>query len=163
MRDILDLLDGLKRSRRLLGTFVQTIPGEAIDRRRNADCWTIGEHVSHLAQVQPMLLERLERFRDEDHPEFVPFIPGQGEDEAERPAPRPIDLALDQFGRHRDRQVALLTAAREDIWAKKGSHPEYKRYSTYILVRHILMHDHWHMYRMEELWLTRDAYLTKVE
>jgi len=27
------------------------------------------------------------------------------------------------------------------------------------LERHILMHDHWHMYRMEELWLTRDAYL----
>jgi hypothetical protein len=25
------------------------------------------------------------------------------------------------------------------------------------------MHDFWHMYRIEELWLTRDGYLTKVE
>jgi hypothetical protein len=25
------------------------------------------------------------------------------------------------------------------------------------------MHDHWHMFRMEELWLTRDAYLTRLE
>jgi len=46
---------------------------------------------------------------------------------------------------------------------KETSRPEYENYSLFILVRHILMHNHWHMYRMEELWLTRDAYLTKLE
>jgi hypothetical protein len=25
------------------------------------------------------------------------------------------------------------------------------------------MHDYWHMYRMEELWLARDAYLTRLD
>lgn len=41
--------------------------------------------------------------------------------------------------------------------------PEYALYSLFILARHILMHDHGHIYRMEERWLTRDAYLTKLE
>jgi hypothetical protein len=26
----------------------------------------------------------------------------------------------------------------------------------------MLMHDYWHMYRMEELWLTRNDYLTSL-
>ena len=61
--------------------------------------------------------------------------------------------------------TARFSTARADAgtWQKTATHPEYAQYSFYILVRHILMHDHWHMYRMEELWLTRDEYLTQLE
>lgn len=162
MQDIPDLQDGLNRSANVLSAFVQTIPGQKRNRRRGDDCWTIAEHVSHLAQVQPMLLERLQRFRDEDHPVFVPFIPGEDEDASDTPEVMPVGAALDQFTLFRGRQVALLTGLPAAAWEKTGTHPEYAIYSFYILVRHILMHDHWHMYRMEELWLTRDAFLTKV-
>ena len=79
MKDIPDLLDGLKRSPRVLAAFVDTIPEDKRTRRRGADCWTIAEHVSHLAQVQPMLMERLQRFREEANPVFVPYIPGEDE------------------------------------------------------------------------------------
>ena len=48
-----------------------------------------------------MLLERLQRFRDEDHPVFVPYIPGEGEEESDTPEVMPIDAALEQFSRHR--------------------------------------------------------------
>jgi hypothetical protein len=58
---------------------------------------------------------------------------------------------------------ASLEAADGSTWQKTGIHPEYELYSLSILGRHILMHDFWHMYRIEELWLTRDAYLTKLE
>ena len=162
MKDIPDLLDGLKRSAGILSAFVQSIPADALHRRRNAACWTPAEHVSHLAQVQPMLLERLQRFRDEKHPVFVPYIPGEGEDEPDTPAVMPTDKALAQFSRYRAKQTDLLAAADVATWEKTGSHPEFAHYSGYILARHILMHDHWHMYRMEELWLTKDAYLTEV-
>ena len=91
MKDIPDLLEGLKRSASILSAFVQTIPADALHRRRDAACWTLGEHVSHLAQVQPMLLGRLQRFRDEDHPAFVPYIPGEGEEEPDTPAVMPIE------------------------------------------------------------------------
>ena len=161
MKDIPDLLDGLGRSGRILAELVNTIPPDRLNLRRGQGFWTIAEHVCHLAQVQPMLLERLQRFMNEDRPEFVPYIPGDGEVE-DRPPQMEIDVALEAFNRQRSKQITLLQQAEQDDWRKTGTHPEYELYSLYILVRHILMHDHWHMYRMEELWLTRDAYLTRL-
>ncbi len=160
MKDIDALLDGMKRAPLLLSAFVETIPEEKLDQRRGEGFWTVAEHVSHLAQVQPMLLERLERFKSEEHPAFVPYIPGAGEEEPDTPLRMEIGEAQVQFEAYRAKQVALLEAADEDVWRRTATHPEYERYGFYILVRHILMHDYWHMYRMEELWLTRDAYLT---
>lgn len=160
MKDIADVLDGLKRAPTVLSAFVETMPEENLDLRRGEGFWTVAEHVSHLAQVQPMLLERLERFMGEAHPEFVPYIPGDGEEDPDTPFRMEIGKALAQFEKCRTKQVALLENVDEDVWQKTATHPEYERYSLYILIRHMLMHDYWHMYRMEELWLTRDDYLT---
>ncbi len=161
-RDIPDLLEGLKRSPRLLSEFVNAIPADRLDRRRGEGFWTVAEHASHLAQVQPMLLGRLKRFIAEAHPEFIPYIPGPDADEPDTPPRMAMTEAIAQFTDLRSQQLAVLEGADDDAWQKQGSHPEYEQYSLHILVRHMLMHDHWHMYRMEELWLTRDAYLTSV-
>ena len=163
MQDIRELLEGLRRTPKILSEFVQTIPEDKLDLRRGGGFWTVAEHVSHLAQVQPMLLDRFERFMNEDHPEFVPYIPGKAEEEPDTPARMSMASALDQFSEYRDKQLLLLEGANDITWKKTATHPEYEAYSLYILTRHVLMHDYWHMYRMEELWLTRDAYLTKLE
>jgi uncharacterized damage-inducible protein DinB len=160
MNDIADLLDGLRRGPNILTAFVRSIPSDQWDRRRAEGFWTVAEHVSHLAQVQPMLLERLQRFRDEDHPVFVPYIPGEDEAESATPEVMYAEDALAQFARCRAQQVDLLAELPVAAWSKTADHPEYRHYSAHILARHILMHDHWHMYRMEELWLTRDEFLT---
>jgi hypothetical protein len=155
----------MRRTPPILTAMVDTIPERKLDLRRGEGFWTVAEHVSHLAQVQPMLLERMERFISEAHPVFVPYIPGEEGAEPETPSRMEMAVALDQFGDDRKRQIALLETVVEDpgIWQRTATHPEYEAYTLYILTRHVLMHDHWHMYRMEELWLTRDAYLTKVE
>jgi uncharacterized damage-inducible protein DinB len=163
MQDIPDLLAGLGRSPRILQEFVKTIPQNSLDVRRGEGFWTIAEHVGHLAQVQPMLLDRFNRFMDEDHPEFIPFIPDKKESQSAAPGRIDIAAALRQFAEYRHKQLAVLEKADDQVWQRTASHPEYERYSLYILTRHVLMHDHWHMYRMEELWLTKDAYLTRLE
>ena len=99
---------------------------------------------------------------NEDSPEFVPYVPGGGKAEPETPPRMSIESALDQFARNRASQLLLLESADDVVWKKRAIHPEYEEYSLYILARHVLMHDHWHMYRMEELWLTRDPYLTRL-
>ncbi len=68
MKDKHPLLDGLSQAVTILSEFVATIPPEKMDRRRGESFWTLNEHVSHLADVQPMLLERLQRFVDVLHP-----------------------------------------------------------------------------------------------
>ena len=163
MQDIGDLLEGLRRTPKILSEFVLAVPEDKIDLRRGEGFWTVAEHVSHLAQVQPMLLDRFQRFINEDHPEFVPYIPGNVEDEPDTPPRMNMNAALDQYTHCRKNQLALLESAQDITWKKTAVHPEYETYSLYILTRHVLMHDYWHMYRMEELWLTKDAYLTKME
>jgi uncharacterized damage-inducible protein DinB len=165
MKDIQDLLEAMRRTPPILTAMVDSMPEPKLDLRRGEGFWTVAEHVSHLAQVQPMLLERMERFIKEAHPVFVPYIPGEEEAEPDTPPRMEMAAALDQFTGYRKQQVARLEAVldKEDIWQRTAIHPEYEAYTLYILTRHVLMHDHWHMYRMEELWLTRDAYLTQVE
>ncbi|MDJ0783553.1 MAG: DinB family protein [Desulfosarcinaceae bacterium] len=158
------LLQGLRSTPSILAAFVAAIPAEKLDLRRGDGFWTIAEHVSHLAQVQPMLLTRIDRFIGEDHPVFTPYIPGADEKAPETPPRMEMAVAMDRFAAVRSDQVARLAAVvdEEEIWQRSATHPEYTRYTLSILTRHLLMHDHWHMYRMEELWLTRDAYLTRL-
>jgi len=162
MQDIQDLIEGLRRSPNIFSSFARSIPEKKLDVRRGEGVWTIAEHISHLARVQPMILQRFERFVDEDRPEFVPYLPSSSDDESERPHRMIVDSALEQFATYRATQLLLLESVEASVWNKTATHPEYDSYSFYILVRHALMHDHWHMYRMEELWLTKDAYLTKL-
>jgi uncharacterized damage-inducible protein DinB len=162
MQDIQDLLEGLRRTPKILSEFVKTIPEGKMNLRRGEGFWTVAEHVSHLAQVQPMLLDRFQRFINEDHPGFVPYIPGNGKDEPDTPPRMNMTAALEQFAQYRNKQLELLESANDIIWRRTATHPEYENYSLYILTRHTLMHDYWHMYRIEELWLTRDAYLTRL-
>jgi DinB superfamily len=163
MQDIPDLLAGLRRTPKILSEYVNTIPENKLNLRRGDGFWTIAEHVSHLAEVQPMLLLRFQRFMHEEHPQFIPFSPSNDGDELVAPAVLSTTAALLQFEEYRTKQLLLLENADAGIWQRQATHPEYDQYSLYILTRHVLMHDYWHMYRVEELWLTKDSYLTKLE
>lgn len=163
MKDRHDLLQGLRQTPNLLSELVRAIPEAKLDVRRGPGFWTIAEHVSHLAEVQAMLLERFQRFMNEEQPEFIPYIPQDDDKGLDAPVRMDLAAALEQFARYREKQVDLLESSDEAVWQKIGLHPEYERYSCHILVRHALMHDYWHMYRIEELWLARDPYLSKVQ
>ena len=162
MNDIKDQLESLRRTPKILSEFVRAIPEQRLDLRRGEAFWTIAEHISHLAEVQPMMLDRVKRFTNEDHPEFVPYIPSKADGEPDSPPRMDMTSALVQFAEYRNKQLLLLESADNASWEKTATHPEYEAYSLYILTRHVLMHDYWHMYRIEELWLTKDPFLTRV-
>ena len=156
------ILRGLRDSHPLLASFVLEVPAQILHRTRGEGFWSIAEHAAHLAEVQPMLAERVRRILSEDNPEFTPFIPGEEATEEPKVVP-PVEESLERFADGREEIVRLLEHARPEDWDRSAVHPEYEDYDLFILARHILMHDHWHMYRMEELWLTRDQYLTRME
>lgn len=160
--DIPVILDRLADGPTLLAAFVADIPADRMHLRRLTGAWTIAEHVEHLAHVQPLMLARFERMLAEERAVFVPYIPS--DDEADEAAPRPdVDAALARFAQVRARQVELLRGADARAWAREHEHPEYERFGLRMFARHLMMHDVWHMYRMEELWLTRDPWLTRME
>jgi len=157
------ILRSLELAPAILEEFVRTIPAEALGSVRRPGFWTIERHVYHLAEVQPMLYGRLLRFRDEESPSFVPYLPGSGAAPPPEVTVTSIDNALELFRLWRMKSLDLAGSQTDSYWTKTGSHPEYTAYTAFGLLRHIMMHDHWHMYRMEELWLTRDEFLTELQ
>jgi len=156
------ILEGLALTPQILRELVEAIPSQHLTVIRRPGFWSIQDHLIHLVDVQPMLYARLVRFRDEEQPEFVPYLP----DPTVPPQPKPeladAGAAVREFGARREKMLARIEAYPRAVWQKTGSHPEYTAYSAFGLLRHILMHDHWHMYRIEELWITRDEFLTEL-
>jgi len=153
------LLEGLRLNPVILRDFVAAIPEPALERRRGESFWTIYEHLLHLVETQEVIHGRLELIRDQVRPVITPFVP------REQPRPsgggRPgTNELVGQFARWRERQLQLIEAAPEELWAKPAEHLEYERYGFEILVRHILVHDGLHFARIEDLWLLKDEFLT---
>jgi len=161
-KEIEAILRSLSDSITIFEGFLRSIPPDKLDERRGETFWSIHEHADHLAGVQPMLLERMQRILSEDMPEFIPFIPEQDE-AVEETTLHAVSEIIKQFKAMREEQLDLLKNVGPEDWEKMALHPEYDQYGLLILARHVFMHDHWHLYRMEELWLTKDEYLTRLE
>jgi len=138
--------------------YFRSIPADRLDLRRTPEAWTLREHLYHVAAVQPMLLGRMKLLRDDPNPVVVPYFPQNEPALADRyPS---VDAAFAEYRARRTDQLVLLEALSPEAWSKPAIHPEYERYDLTLVVHHLVYHEYWHFYRMEELWLTRDGYLS---
>ena len=154
------MLRNLNDGPALLRDLLSKIPDDLHKQRRIPGKWCIHEHACHLGDVQVMLYDRFLTFKKEAAPVFKPYLPGTNISD-DHLMEMDLEVALDLFETERKRLLSLLNTYREEDWQKLATHPEYHTYSAEILLRHVMMHDHFHMYRIEELWLTSDAYLRK--
>jgi uncharacterized damage-inducible protein DinB len=154
------LIDSLESNSDILERFIQQISEDSLHRKRGEGIWTVHEHLHHLALVQPVMFKRIRLFKNGGKPVIKPYVPGP-EEEKERTVKRPVAELVRTFRDWRNKQVELARSCGPEAWEKTGEHPEYDQYSLEILLRHILAHDGWHMYRMEEIWLAKDEVLTK--
>jgi len=149
----------LELSKAVLRQFLSVMT-EAEVHRRIHDYWTIAEHLSHLVESQSITLRRIGIILAEDTPRLVPFTP---DGSALQKRQETTEELLDTFCRTRDDQLRLLKRAKAIDWAKTVTHPEYTKYSLEILVRHTLLHDHFHMARMEQLWIMKEEYILPLD
>jgi hypothetical protein len=152
------IIVSLKNNVEILKTFLGNMSHDEI-MHRVKDYWTIYQHVEHLAESQKVLLHRMNLFLSEEKPVIKPYGPN-GNDAAVR---LPIQSHVDEFERLRNQQIVVIRNAGEEVWRKSGEHPEFKKYSFDILVRHALLHDGFHMWRMEELWIKKDDLILDLE
>jgi uncharacterized damage-inducible protein DinB len=161
METIKLLLQALGPTPHLLEDMIRRIPSSRLKARRAAKGWSIHTHACHLVGVQPMLYERLQRFTLEEHPTFTPYFPDKAGEDPEGALLRlDLETSLKAFHDYRRQLMHFAAGAPNAFWEQKATHPEYDEYTPLILLRHMLMHEHLHMYRIETLWLTRDEYLT---
>ncbi len=148
----------LENNVEILRSFISNMSRDEI-MYRVKDFWTIYQHVEHLAESQRVILDRINLFLSEEKPVIKPYGPN-GKLTA---ASLPISSHVEEFEKLRNQQIVLIKNAGEEVWKKSGEHPEFKKYSFDILVRHALLHDGFHMWRMEELWIKKDNLILELE
>ena len=158
MNTITPLIDCLDQSPPILNDLIAGIPSEILKQRRIPGKWCIHEHACHLAQAEEMILQRFKSFKNLEYPEFQPFLPGETVS-SDHLIYLNLDESIRMYAINRKKLIDLVNSFDESIWNKKATHHEYIEYNALILLRHTLMHDHFHMYRIEELWLTKDEFL----
>ncbi|HVP35777.1 MAG TPA: DinB family protein [Terriglobales bacterium] len=160
MNDIPEIIHGLKQSPAIFKNLLTQIPSELLKVRRIPGKWCIHEHACHIATGdQAGFIDRFKQFINEQRPKIKPL---SGESfPPDYLIEMDLNEALDIFFEKRKELVNLVNSADTSIWTKEAEHPEYQIYTPYIMLRHRLMHDYFHMYRIEELWLTNKKYLKK--
>lgn len=141
----------------VINGYFRNIPPSVLDIRRTSEAWTIREHLYHIVSVQDMLLKRMELIRAEDHPVITPYFPENQKEQSQ--LYESVEAAFTEYRTIRKKQIELVRGAGVKNMAKEASHAEYFSYNIPLILNHMIFHEYWHMYRIEELWLTRDEYI----
>ena len=149
------IVEALERAPSIVVPLIREVPEPLRKRRPVSGKWSAHEHACHMAAVHPMAFERLRLMREQERPTIRPYVPDR---EHSPDALLSVDLeeALARFERDRAELVRQLRALQGSEWDRTAEHPEYARYSVFILFRHLVMHDMLHSYRIEELLLNRE-------
>lgn len=161
MTDIEAIKRNLADGPLFLGSILRDIPDSLLKERRINGKWSIHEHACHLVDVQQMINARFIKFRDDEKPEVKPYLPGTNVAD-DFLMDLPLKETVEKFAGYRKSLLDIVDGFDEKTWQKKVIHPEYEPFNPYIFLRHVMMHDHFHMYRIEELWLTNQEFLRSV-
>jgi hypothetical protein len=154
------LIQNLRNGPVLLANLMARIPTALLKKHRSKGKWCIHSHACHIVDVQPMLIARLDRFVEEAEPNFIPYLPDH-QDVEKALLKLDLEKQLKAFPELRALLIKKIKALPPGTWEKKASHPEYVEYTPGIMIRHIMLHDYLHMYRIEELWLSKPRFLKK--
>lgn len=93
--------------------------------------------------------KRLNDFKREEKPSFEPL----SGDNFDVDFFLNLDLkkSINDFFEIRQRTIELAKKFNSNDWNKLAVDPEYKAYTPYLMLRHLLMHDHNHLYKIEDM------------
>jgi hypothetical protein len=149
------VIAALERAPLIILPLILEMPEAFRKQRPPSGKWSAHEHACHLAAVHPVAFERLRLMLENDHPTIPPYNPEQAHSPNALLSVN-LDEALYRFKEDRSKLVSRLGELNLSDWERTAEHPEYSRYSVFILFRHFVMHDMFHAYRIEELALNKD-------
>lgn len=117
--------------------------------------WSAYEHAVHLSQSDVAFRARLELILTTDEP-IIKTIENSAEDEAGAMLEVDLDESLERYVRERASLVERLKQLTPEQWYKTAVHEAFDHYSVFIMFRHVLNHEMFHSYRIEELLLKKD-------
>jgi hypothetical protein len=149
------VIDALERAPLVILPLVREVPSSILKQRPSPAKWSAHEHACHLSVVHGLFFDRLDQFLAEPAPVITPHDPAQA-------VPGDLLLGMDLerslglYAEDRRRLVTRLRQLTTEVWDRTAEHGEYSHYSVFIMFRHLVLHDFFHAYRIEELLLKRD-------
>ena len=153
-----DFVKVLELNKNILCQFISKMTDMEINNRIK-NFWTIYEHLEHLTFSQNILLGRIKQFMEDENPIIKPF----GAEDRTYMEKYSVKELLERYCELRDKQIKIIKDTNKKTLEKEGIHDEYKKYTFEILIRHVLLHDSFHMWRMEELWIEKEKYINPME
>ena len=134
---------------------IREVPPQYLKRRPSPTKWSAHEHACHLSTSDGPFLARLDLMLSAPAPYMRSMLPTP-EEESGALLDVDLDEALGQYVRERAGLVKRLKELSAEDWERTAKHEEYSYYSVWIMFRHLLTHEMFHAYRIEELLLKKD-------
>jgi hypothetical protein len=148
-------LEEAEKNPRQIAAAVSGLPDKVLRYKPAPDKWSIHEHACHLAEVHPLMLQRLTVMLSDQDPVIRSYDPGR-DDPDDRLLRLDLDDTIERYARDRTALVERLRRLTEAEWRRTAQHDEYNEYSVFTMFRHLALHDFLHAYRIEELLLKRE-------
>lgn len=155
MSDTTILVSALGTAPGVIIPLIREVPPQILKRRPAPAKWSAYEHAIHLSQSDASFRARLDLILSTPEP-FIEVIENSAEDEAGAMLEIDLDESLDRYVRERAALVKRLEKLSPDEWQKTAVHEAFDHYSVFIMFRHLLNHEMFHAYRIEELLLKKD-------
>ena len=155
MSDTAIFISALETAPGVIVPLIREVPPQILKRRPSPTKWSAYEHACHLSQSDAPFFARLDLILSTPAP-FIKSIENSPEDEAGAMLDIDLDQSLERYVRERAALVKRLKKLSPDEWQKTAVHEAFDHYSVWIMFRHVLNHEMFHAYRIEELLLKKD-------
>ena len=155
MNHITTLIASLENAPGIIIPLIREMQPQYLKRRPSPTKWSAHEHACHLSTSDELFLTRLDLILTTPSPHIKSVMPSPGE-ESGALLSVDLDRTLDHYVRVRAGLVKRLKGLSVGDWQRTAEHEEYSHYSVLIMFRHLLTHEMFHAYRIEELLLKKD-------
>ena len=155
MNDTTALIAALENAPGVIIPLIREVPPEFLKRRPSPTKWSAHEHACHLSGTIGPFLARLDLMLSDPAPHISSIV---NSPEVESGALLSVDLdeSLERYVRERASLVKRLKELSVEDWQRTAEHEAFSHYSVWIMFRHLLNHEMFHAYRIEELLLKND-------
>lgn len=149
------LIASLEAAPGIIIGLVREVAPENLKRRPAPSRWSAHEHACHISTGHDVFLSRLELMLSDPLPQIRSMEPSPDEKGGSLLSVD-LDEALSRYVRERAGTIERLKELAPTDWQRTAEHEAFSHYSVYIMFRHMLMHEMFHAYRIDELMLKKD-------
>lgn len=120
----------------------------SLDAAPAAGEWSAREVLEHLVFAEDLLATRVPRLLDEDDPDLVAWVPGEGApptDEGTAATGEGAAALFDRYRRLREASIKRLRGLDESAWGRAGRHPEWGRVTVLSQAAYFARHEASHL------------------